>query len=252
MRSLNLIFLFTSLLFYSSAFAQKQTEHRQQIWAGYLNQTRFSERFGFSGELQLRTKENLVKDLSTSIVRLGLTYHINEKVKVTAGYAWVNAFPNGAVTISQPEHRPWQQVLWQSNSSSVRFMQWIRLEERFRRKIAGNTALADGYHFNYRVRYLFQMAIPLGQRPFVKNSIALVFNDEIHVNLGKEIVYNTFDQNRFFAGFAYNLNAKDNIQFGYMNVFQQLPAGNRYRSLHVARIFYFHNIDLRKNQKSKS
>jgi hypothetical protein len=31
-----------------------------------------------------------------------------------------------------------------------------------------------------------------------------------------------------------------------MNIFQQLSAGNRYRSNHVARLFYFHNIDLRR------
>jgi hypothetical protein len=70
--------------------------------------------------------------------------------------------------------------------------------------------------------------------------------------MGKQIVYNYFDQNRLFAGLAYNVNATANIQLGYMNVFQQLPAGNRYRSLHVARIFYFHNIDLRNNRNSKS
>jgi hypothetical protein len=31
-----------------------------------------------------------------------------------------------------------------------------------------------------------------------------------------------------------------------MNLFQQLAAGNRYRSIHAGRIFYFHNLDLRK------
>ena len=36
------------------------------------------------------------------------------------------------------------------------------------------------------------------------------------------------------------------LQVGYMNIFQQLAAGNKYRSNHVARVFYFHNLDLRK------
>jgi len=47
------------------------------------------------------------------------------------------------------------------------------------------------------------------------------------------------------VGFAYHINKHDNFQFGYMNVFQQLAAGNLYRSNHVARLFYFHNLDLR-------
>lgn len=36
--------------------------------------------------------------------------------------------------------------------------------------------------------------------------------------------------------------------FGYMNFFQQLSTGNQYRSIHTARVFYFHNMDLRKKE----
>jgi hypothetical protein len=89
----------------------------------------------------------------------------------------------------------------------------------------------------------------MGSQPFKKGTFSFVLSDEVFVNAGKEIVYNSFDQNRFFAGFAYYLNDHDNLQFGYMNVFQQLPSGNRYRSNHVARIFYFHNLDLRKKKQ---
>ena len=125
-------------------------------------------------------------------------------------------------------------------------MQWVRLEERFRHKIKNNDELEDGYNFNYRMRYNFFLTAPLAQRPFLAKTLSLVLNDEVLVNFGKEIVYNYLDQNRFFAGFAYHTNSHDNIQFGYMNVFQQLAAGNRYRAIHAARIFYFHNLDLRK------
>ena len=85
---------------------------------------------------------------------------------------------------------------------------------------------------------------------FTKNTFSFILNDEIHVNFGEHIVYNYFDQNRFFIGFAYHTNATDNIQFGYMNVFQQLAAGNQYKSVNAARIFYFHNIDLRRKHKN--
>ena len=124
-------------------------------------------------------------------------------------------------------------------------MQWIRLEERFRRKILNDSTLADGTSFNFRIRYNILFEIPLSRKGFVPKSVGFVVNDEVHVNFGKEIVYNYFDQNRFFLGFAYHVNKHDNLQLGYMNVFQQLPAGNKYRSNHVARVFYFHNLDLR-------
>lgn len=42
------------------------------------------------------------------------------------------------------------------------------------------------------------------------------------------------------------VNKHDNLQVGYMNVFQQVAAGNRYRSIHRARLFFFHNLDGRK------
>ena len=66
------------------------------------------------------------------------------------------------------------------------------------------------------------------------------------VNLGKEIVYNSFDQNRFFTGFNYFFNRQTYLQFGYLNVFQQQTSGNKYRVINAARILVFHNLDFRK------
>ena len=225
----------------------KQTEHVNQIWAGYFNQTRFSNKWGSWLDVQLRTKDDFVKDLSVSLNRIGLTYYLNNDTKLTAGYAFVNFFPSdNHKNISQPEHRPWQQVQWHTKYPRLRLMQWVRLDERFRRKIANDSTLASGYSFNWKLRYNFFMAIPIGKKPFAPKTFSAVVNNEVHINFGKQIVYNYFDQNRFFLGFAYHTNAHDNLQFGYMNVFQQLAAGNRYRSTNTFRVFYFHNLDLRK------
>jgi hypothetical protein len=142
----------------------------------------------------------------------------------------------------------WQQLQWHTKYKKVRTMQWIRLEERWRHKILNDDKLAEGYNYNWRIRYNLFYQVPLSKNAFAKNTLSFILNDEIHVNFGKNIVYNIFDQNRFFIGFAYHTNAHDNLQFGYMNVFQQLAAGNQYKSIHALRLFYFHNVDLRKKK----
>lgn len=238
------------VLGYHAGFSQKQTTFSEQTWLGYFNQTRFSNKLGMWTDIHLRTKEELFTNFSQAIGRIGLTYYLNDNAKLTAGYAYVNHFPSdNHKNISQPEHRPWQQIQWHTRGQKLRLMQWIRLEERYRRKILSDDELAEGYSFNWRVRYNFFAAFPLNQKAFAPGTFSFIVNDEVHINAGKEITYNYFDQNRFFTGFAYHLTAHDNIQVGYMNMFQQLAAGNRYRMIHVARLFYFHNLDLRSGHK---
>lgn len=150
--------------------------------------------------------------------------------------------------VTQPEHRPWQQLQWHTVYPKVRTMQWVRLEERLRRNILNDSTLADGSSFNFRARYNFLLQVPLTKAKIKAGDFSFILNNEVHLNFGHNIVYNTFDQNRFFIGFAYHVNATDNIQFGYMNVFQQLASVNNYRSLNVGRVFYFHNIDWRSGE----
>jgi hypothetical protein len=247
LRTLLLCVLCVKLTSFHVSAQVKQTTSIQQAWLGYFNQTRFSDRWGLWADVHLRTKEDFFTNFSQSIGRLGLTYYLTDDAKLTAGYAYVHHFPaENHRNISQPEHRSWQQLQWHNRYTKVRVMQWFRLEERWRRKILNDDELAEGYNFNFRIRYNFFSQFSLSKKRFQPNTLSFVVNDEVHVNFGKQIVNNYFDQNRFFLGFNYHLNKHDNLQFGYMNVFQQLAAGNRYRSTHVARLFYFHNLDLRK------
>lgn len=230
----------------AEAYAQtKQTTRQQQIWTGYFNQTRFSKRWGAWFDLQLRTKDDFVNELSQLLIRPGITYYLNDATKLTAGYAYIRIYPaDNHPDVTQPEHRIWQQIQWHTKYSRVRTMQWLRLEERYRRKIGADSTLAEGYLFTWRLRYNFLLQVPLN-RQAPSRGFSFIANDEAHVGFGKNVVNNYFDQNRFFLGLAWHLNPSDNLQFGYLNVFQQLPAGNRYRAIHGARVFYFHNLDLR-------
>jgi hypothetical protein len=123
-------------------------------------------------------------------------------------------------------------------------LQWIRLEQRFNERIVDDVR-QDGYNYNFRVRYNLAFLIPLkGKEMAAGVPFAAVMN-EFFVNLGDKVVYNTFDQNRFFAGIGYNFTSHLNAQLGYMNVYQQEGSGNNYFSTHTIRLFLFHSLDLR-------
>jgi hypothetical protein len=245
-------FFFLLSFFYQPLAAQqtKTTEHFNKVWLAYFNQTRFSDKWGMWADVHLRTKDEWVDGLAQNIIRLGATYYIADNTKFTAGYAYITDFPgDGHKNISVYEHRPWQQIQWHTKyGGNKKMMQWFRLEERYRRKVLNDDALADGYNFNWRIRYNIWYEIPFYKNGTDPKSWSFILNDEVHVNFGKQIVNNYFDQNRFFLGFKYQTGKHSNLQFGYMNWFQQLAAGNKYRNSHVARVFFFQNFDLRRKK----
>lgn len=225
----------------------KNTAQLQQIWLGYFNQPRFSNKWGSWVDVHLRTKEDFTNSFSQSIFRVGLTYYLTDNAKFTAAYGRVYIYPqdnHGKVT--RPEHRPWQQFQWHTSFTKTRLMQWIRLEERFRKKVLNDSTLADGYNFNWRLRYNIWYEIPITGNGLKPKNLSFILNDELHINLGREVVYNYFDQNRFFAGFKYQISKSTNIQAGYSNIFIQLGSGNSYKNINAARVFLFQNFDFRK------
>lgn len=245
--SLAAIIIFTASTLQAQTIKNKTVV--QQVWLAYFNQTRITDKFGVWGDFHVRTKEDFLNDLSQVIARVGVTYYVTDATKLTAGYAYINHYPaDGHTKISQPEHRPWQQVQWHTKYPKTRMMQWIRLEERYRRKISNDSTVGEGHNFNFRTRYNIFYEIPLTKKGIGRHTFSFVVNDEVHINFGKAVVYNYFDQNRFFTGIKFNTNEHDNVQLGYMNLFQQLPAGNKYRNTHIIRLFYFQNLDLRRKK----
>jgi hypothetical protein len=241
------IFLFTIA---NECVAQSKTITQEgQFWLGYFNQSRFSKKWGSWFDIHLRTKEQVFNNFSQFLVRAGATYYVSDKFRITAGYVYAHYFPaEGHKEIGYPEHRFWQQVQWQSNFSRLRIIQAVRLEQRFRHKILNDKELAPGYNFNYRIRYNTVLNIPVNKPDWRKNTIAFIMSDEIFVNFGKEIIYNHFDQNRFFAGLSWYINPTDHLQLGYMNLFQQSASGNKYKSLNILRLYFIQQIDWRKSR----
>jgi len=244
---MRITFTFLLLLFsiLSGYGQEKEFETREQTWLGYFNQTRFTKRSGLWLDLHLRLTDDFIKQINQTIVRAGYTYYLSDQVRLTEGYAYVTQYGLTSEAPDAPEHRPWQQIQWVEKKNGFNLMQWFRIEERFKSKIESNELSGD-YDFNWRFRYNFALTLPLVGKSVVAKTPFLFFNDEIHINAGKHIVNNYFDQNRLFLGLGYQFTSHLNAHLGYMYVFQQLPAGNKYVNINAIRLFVFHNLDFRK------
>jgi hypothetical protein len=231
----------------SNSFSQaKQVQYLQQTWFAYFNQTKLHKKWGLWNELQLKTQDHFFNNYSSTEATLGGMYYLTKDIKLVNGYTLVTLYPTDGKTINSYEHRGWQMIQWTSLHPKIKFTQWFRLEERFRSQFLDNNTLADGYDFSWRARYNVFMQIPLGPRKYAPGTFSFLTANELYLNFGKNIVYNTFDQNRFFIGAFYHVNKHDNLQIGLTEVYQHLASANKYKSVDVFKISYFNNLDFSK------
>ncbi|HEX8060915.1 MAG TPA: DUF2490 domain-containing protein [Cyclobacteriaceae bacterium] len=246
---MNKIPLVMALLINIAAVAQTTTptktiHHREQAWAAYLNQTRLSNKWGLWAEVHYRMTDNFVDRPFSLLIRPGVTYFIKDNLRATAGYALVEHYPAKGLHTTRTEHRIWQQIAWNQKYPRLATTQWLRLEQRYLEKIA-NDARVGGYVHSWRARYNFSFFVPLKGKDMEPKVPYVMLQNELFLSFGKNVVYNTFDQNRLFLGMGYQFSPQLNAQLGYMNVFQQTAAGNDYFSSNAVRLYVFHTVDLR-------
>ena len=140
------------------------------------------------------------------------------------------------------ENRIYQQLQYVSKIRNVSVLNRFRNEQRWRGEVVDDV-LTGRNLFSNRIRYLLSFTIPVSKNPAFPQ---LVLSDEILMQFGKEIVYNTFDQNRFFVGIKKKLTPILSFDLGYMPVYQQKSSGYQYDLDHTLRWFFYFTPDFRK------
>jgi hypothetical protein len=230
---------------YSTAQTKsKEINKQSQAWVSVNSTVRLSNKWGFMADLHER-RNNFFKDPSFHFIRFGVNYWLKDNIILTAGYGhmWVAPSTAGWHTFSN-ENRIYEQVQMTSKIGKVSMLQRLRNEQRWQQKIANDKATGQN-KFTDRVRYLLSFTIP-----FSKNTKypSLVMADELCVQFGKEVVYNTFDQDRVFIGIKQKL-AKDlSFDLGYMFLKQQKSSGYQYDVNNTFRWFFYYTPDFRKKR----
>lgn len=242
--------LFLAVFVSSAVFGQtteKNVRTAGQLWLGYLNQIRFSEKWGAWVDIHYRMTDNLADRPMTFIFRPAITYFIKDNLRINAGYALVKHYPAKGLSTTRSEHRPWQQIWWNQKYSGLTLLQYLRFEQRFNQKVVSDQ-IQDGYDYNFRVRYSFSFFVPLNRKEIIAKTPFIGVTNEVFLNFGDNITYNTFDQNRLFAAFGYQFTPQLNAQLGYMHLYQQLASGHNYLSAHAIRLAVTQTLDLRKKE----
>ena len=227
---------------------EKKTTQREQMWLGYFNQARLSNKWGLWLDVQHRMTDNFIGRSFQFLFRPAVTYYLKDNLRVNIGYSYIHHFPAKGLETHRREHRPWQQIWWSQKYPGLSTLQWLRFEQRLNEKVVADEKL-EGYNYNFRVRYNFSFFIPLKGKEIIENTPFASIGNELFLNFGDRTVYNTFDQNRLFAGFGYQFSKQLNAQLGYLNVYQQEASGNNYISTHAVRLAVFHNLDFRSSDQ---
>lgn len=73
--------------------------------------------------------------------------------------------------------------------------------------------------------------------------------DEILLNMGRKVVQNVFDQNRYGASIQYMPFDKLGFEVGYINWFQQQNSGVDFYNRHIIRLTIHQNLNLKSHKK---
>lgn len=232
------IFLLMIAFFTLGTKAQKIpiTEQQQQLWGGYITDLKFNDNWSMWNDTHWVPN-------SFFILRTGITKHWKkQRIRTTAGYAHLWAYPPKPNKTFRPEHRVWGQTTWTHGERQPwGYLHRLRYEARFRGTIVDDYLLNE-FNFNYRLRYLFQVRYFLDREHDNKLDWFLTASDEVLFNVGHEIQnYLRLDQNRISvgAGFQYeNLT----IQLAYVNQLIESNIDYSFRMNHNLQLLIFHNF----------
>ena len=235
------LFIFIGNSFYVHA-QSKEVTTQEQTWLSINSTVKLHKNWGFIADAHIRRTDFFAQS-NFYFLRGAVNYWMNPEVTVALGYAHMWIAPTNSSTFLN-ENRIYQQVQLVSRTNHVSIVQRLRSEQRWSEKIVQNKK-SDTLNFTERIRYLLSITIPIFKN---KQLPSLVISDEICLQFGEKIVYNTFDQNRLFLGIKQTISKTLSFDAGYMYLYQQKESGYQYNANKTYRLFFYYTPNFSTHQ----
>jgi hypothetical protein len=219
--------------------AQKKIVYNNQQWIQYNNQLKLPGKLALISDISLRRIDAFSR-WSQITFRTGLGYPLAENLQGVTGAACFTSYTNDA--LSRIEFRFFQEANMNTLFAKVSLQQRLRIEARFFKRVEEGSIQTETDFF-FRFRYRLFAAIPVGKKK--EESVTKFFlniGNEVFINAGKEITYNTFDNNRFLLGATLELNKRLSFSLAYINQFGQRSGPALYENSDIAYLGITHKI----------
>lgn len=218
------------------SFAQKQVETEQFLWTRYNLKLKISNSYDLKQELASRFSW-LPLEQSQYFSRTHFGKNLGGNWKTGIGFTYPvkpdHYYSQDNSTASRGEIRPQIELSYSHN-----ILEKLTLNHRYWCEFRFFEQYDEAFKFrNFRFRYKLELRYALSDNIMVKAF------DELFINIGNQIVQNTFDQNRY--GFSVNYSPFRNFGFelGYLNIFQQRSSGTNFNNHHILRVTLHHTIN---------
>ena len=243
------IFCLLLVCFDSKAQTEKNVDHQSLLWTRYYNQLTINNKWSLHTEFDNRifTYTNPIKE-NLYVLRLQGRYKINTNIELGGGFAYFSVTtqdPEVSFDFRIPEYRGQQDITLKQDFGNFTLNQRFQIEERFFHN-ANKEGLLSGTTYFWRFRYRLQGEYSCWKKE--NQYLKAIVHDELMINGGKNIVKNTFDQNRIYAALQYGVNKNIALELGYLKSFQQRASGVDYFDRDIIRFSFFHKINLYKKK----
>lgn len=209
------------------AFADRLQDNNVISWNTSLNTIYLSKRVSFWLEYQWR-REDLLRNCQQSMIRPGIQYHFKNGMSTMAGYGYIityayGDYPPGPHRI--PEHRIFEQLVWNESIGRVTLNHRLRLEQRLMGKVnqKAEEYNVGGWNYMNRARYQLRANVPINHKTFTDKTWFASAYDELLIGFGSNVNQSIFDQNRIGVLVGYQFNKMFKIEGGFIH--QTLQQG---------------------------
>lgn len=229
----------TFCIIFTFTKAQKNVENQDLLWLRYALKMKINDRYQINTEIEERTYHSPWRQHQL-VSRATLERKLEKDWSVNVGFTYfVQSLPHDPEVAdyhNQIELRPHLGFGYQQKISE-KFSVNHRIKSEFRFFEQENGRFEYG---NNRTRYMLNV-----QYRFLPKFTLSAF-DEIHLNIGKKIVKNVFDQNRIGGSIMYFPIPNLGFELGYLNWFQQRTSGVDFYNRDIIRFTVHQNINLKK------
>jgi hypothetical protein len=237
------LFLLTaiSLLTSSALLSQeRKIDHHSQTWVSYIGNLKVDEKWTINYDVGYRWLNGFDEKFQF-VSRAGATRKLNKYFSVSVGYTYFLHYPNSHYTkTSRHEHRPFEQLIIQIPTKKVLIQNRFRAEQRYFLYESDRE-----WHFNHRFRYQLSAQVILKGDKLGKGIPYLNVSNEVMFNLGDEIEYNHFDQNRINIGMGYGVLDNLNVFVGYQYGWQKRNSPDSYFGTNTIKLSLIHQLSLK-------